>query len=260
MKDTIKDLQRFRDFLGSIPLNRYREELKDVKWVEQDLPKAILPLASIFRYYWEERNFLNFEEWFENFWQEINNNEESKRALEGFKQYYFNRNLGENDWFKKGFKARMYRTWISVLTQLDFCYLFEYICAKENKNLKLECNSELDRKGIDARVNEINFQIAKITQRKEARSASKKKSLVTIPYAVFNLEDFERKIKSPRIKDKVKQSYQNSLQAFKKYFIRLNNGFVVFNEDYLKAIIENISNIEEMKKVIEKISKELAGG
>lgn len=115
------------------------------------------------------------------------------------------------------------------------------------------------RKGIDARVNEINFQIAKITQRKEARSASKKKSLVTIPYAVFNLEDFERKIKSPRIKDKVKQIYQNSLQAFKKYFIRLNNGFVVFNEDYLKAIIENISDIEKVKKTIEKISNELAG-
>lgn len=96
----------------------------------------------------------------------------------------------------------MYRTWVSMLTQMDFCYLFEYICVNENKTFKLQCNAELDRKGIDARVNEIDFQIAKITQRKEARSASKRKRLVKIPYAVFNLEEFEKKIKSPRVKDK----------------------------------------------------------
>jgi hypothetical protein len=62
------DLQRFRDFLGKIPLVKYREELKDIKWVEQDLPKEILPLHSIYKYYWEKREFLDFEEWFEKFW------------------------------------------------------------------------------------------------------------------------------------------------------------------------------------------------
>lgn len=260
MKDAITDLQKFRDFLMSIPLDKYREELKDIKWVEQDLPKEILPLSSIFRYYWEERNFINFEDWFENFWQEINEKEESKSSLQEFKKYYFNRELEENGWFKKGFKARMYRTWVSVLTQLDFCYLFEYICAKENKKLKLQCDSELDRKGIDARVKTIDFQIAKITQRKEARSASRRKSLIIIPYAVFNIEEFENKIKSPRVKDKT--GYQKSLQAFRKYFIRLNNGFVVFHENYLRAIIENIENIdniEKMQRILEGISKELSG-
>lgn len=55
-------LRKYREFLESIPLVKYREELKSVKWVEQDLPKEMLPLASIFRYYWEERNFLIFEE------------------------------------------------------------------------------------------------------------------------------------------------------------------------------------------------------
>jgi hypothetical protein len=34
------DLQRFRDFLGKIPLVKYREELKDIKWVEQDLTEG----------------------------------------------------------------------------------------------------------------------------------------------------------------------------------------------------------------------------
>lgn len=257
MKDPIKDLQRFRKFLSSIPLYKYREELKDVKWVEQDLPKKILPLSSIFRYYWENRQFLDFEEWFENFWKEINTNTESKKALEEFKRYYFNKKLDENDWFKKGFKARMYRTWVSVLTQLDFCYLFEYICARENKKLILECNADLDAKGIDAKVNDIEFQIAKITHRKEARSASRKKTLIIIPYAVFNVKEFERLISSPRVKDKT--GYQKSLQAFHKYFIRLRNGFVVFHENYLKLIIDNIGSIEQIRKVIEQISLELSG-
>jgi hypothetical protein len=74
------DLYRFRDFLGKIPLVKYREELKDIKWVEQELPKEILPLRSIYKYYWDKREFLDFEEWFEEFWKEINENQESKKA------------------------------------------------------------------------------------------------------------------------------------------------------------------------------------
>jgi len=62
-KNPIKDLDKYRKFLEKIPLAEHREKLKDVKWVEQDLPKEILPLASIFKYYWETRDFLNFEKW-----------------------------------------------------------------------------------------------------------------------------------------------------------------------------------------------------
>jgi len=60
------------------------------------LPKEILPLTSIFRYYWEQRNFLSFEDWFEKFWEEINTNSVSKSSLEKFKKYYFNRELDED--------------------------------------------------------------------------------------------------------------------------------------------------------------------
>ena len=172
MKNPITSLGEYHKFLESIPLDKYREELKDIKLVEQDLPKEILPLASIFRYYWEEISFLNFDEWFENFWKEINTNPEGIEALMRFKKYYFDKN--NDGWFKKGFRARMYRTWVSVLTQLDFCYMFEYVCNKEGKNLQLECNAELDIKGIDAKVNDIRFQIAKISQRKEARISGEK--------------------------------------------------------------------------------------
>ncbi len=255
MKNPIEDFRKFREFLETIPLAKYRKELKDIKWVEQDLPKEILPLASIFKYYWEERQFLSFEEWFEVFWKELNINIQSKEALKQFKKYYFDKD--NNGWFKKGYKARMYRTWISVLTQLDFCYVFEYVCVKEKKDLQLECNAELDAQGIDVRVSNIGFQIAKISQRKEARTAGRKKSIITIPYAVFNLEEFERKTKSSRVKDKT--GYQRALRAFNKYFIRLQNGFVVFSERYLKAIIDNIKDIEKVRRVVEQISFELSG-
>jgi len=254
-KNPINDLKKYREFLASIPLTKYREELKDIKWVEQDLPQEMLPLASIFKYYWEERNFLDFDEWFETFWEELNTKPESKQALKEFKKYYFDKN--GNGWFKKGFKARMYRTWVSILTQLDFCYVFDYVCTKENKNLQLECNAELDVRGIDAIVNNIGFQVAKISQRKEARTAGGKKTVVTIPYAVFNIEEFQRRTESPRVKDK--SGYQKALDSFNKYFIRLQNGFIVFKEDYLKPIIENIDNIEKVRKIVEKISIELSG-
>lgn len=254
-KNSIGDLKKYREFLKTIPLDKYREELKDIKWVEQDLPKEILPLASIFKYYWEERQFLCFEDWFEVFWKELNSNPQSMKALKQFKKYYFDK---DNDgWFKKGFKARMYRTWISVLTQLDFCYTFDYVCAKERRDLQLECNAELDIKGIDAKVNDINFQVAKISQRKEARTAGVKKTVVAIPYAVFNIEEFKRRSKSFRVKDKT--GYQKALASFHKYFILLQNGFVVFNENYLKPIVDNITNIEEVRKTVEKISLELSG-
>jgi len=255
MKNPLKDIKRYREFLETIPLDKYRQELKDIKWVEQDLPKEMLPLASIFKYYWEERQFLNFERWFEIFWKELNTKPESKQALKEFKKYYFDKN--GDGWFKKGFKARMYRTWISVLTQLDFCFTFEYICAKESKKLQLETNAELDAKGIDARVNEIGFQIAKISQRKEARAVGVKKRIIIIPYAVFNMEEFKKKCESPRVKDKT--SYRKTLDSFHKYFICLQNGFVVFNENYIKPIIDNIDNLEKVKRVVDQIALELSG-
>ncbi len=257
MKDSITDLERFRKFLESIPLDKYRKELKDIKWVEQDLPREVLPLASIFKYYWEDRDYLDFEKWFETFWEEINTSPKSKEALAKFKKYFFNKTLNENDWFKKGFKARMYRTWVSVLTQLDFCYVFEDICAKEGKDLLLECNAELDIKGIDAKVGDVCFQVGKISQRKEARSVGRKKRLITIPYPVFDIKELKRLINSPRVKNKI--SYQKALESFYKYFTQLSNGFVVFQENYLKPIIDNIDNIEKVREVVEQITLELAG-
>jgi len=266
MKDPIKALEEYRRFLATIPLDKYREDFKPIKWVEQDLHPLLFPQGSIFENYWEKQNYLDFEEWFKSFWKELNKNEEKIKKFNDLKELVrahrkFYEDMTDNNLENRvflGFKARMYRTWISVLTQLDFCYMFEYICASEGKNLILECNAELDVvQGIDARVNEIGFGITKISERKESLKIGRKKDLIAIPYAVYDLKEFERKSVSPRVKNQ--KGYQKALAAFNKYFISLPNGFVVFKETYLKAIIENIDKIEKVKEVVEKITYELAG-
>jgi hypothetical protein len=47
--------------------------------------------------------------------------------------------------------------------------------------------------------------------------------------------------------------------SFEKYFIKLPNNFVVFNEKYIKSIINNMHSVDVLKKVIKKISLELSG-
>jgi len=112
-------------------------------------------------------------------------------------------------------------------------------------------------KGIDAKVGEIYFQIAKITHRKEARPGKRKMKIIQVPYAVFDIEEFQKKIQSPRTRNKEK--YRKLLQAFEKYFDVLENGFVVFKESYVKMIVENIENPESLQKEIDKILKDLEG-
>lgn len=266
MSNPENNLGQYRKFLESIPLDKYRGELKDIKWVEQDLHPLLYPQKSIFEKYWEKHSFLDFKDWFNEFWNSLNQGENTCEKLKDFKEVvrahrkFYNGKINGNheNRFFLGFKARMYRTWISVLTQLDFCYLFNTLCEKEGKGLQVECNAELDvKEGIDARVNNIGFQIAKISQRKEALKISRKKSLVTILYAVFDIVEYERLVNSPRVKNKT--GYQKALQAFHKYFIRLPNGFVVFHDNYLKLIIDNIDNFEKVKKAVENIPLELSG-
>lgn len=257
MKDAVNALQTYRRFLESIPLDRYRDELKDVKWVEQDLYPELLPLVSVFRNYWHRQNFLDFETWFEQFWGELHSNRESLIALKAFKKYYFDKE--DDGWFKLGFKARMYRTWVSVLTQLDFCYMFVYVCKKQGKHLMLEANAELDAQGINLRVGELDFQVGKITHRKEARPSEEViKKKITIPYAVYNIDEYKRLSVSPRVSEISKRKYRNAIQAFDRYFVTLKNGFVVFSEFYVMQIVANLDNSYQLQATINALRREIA--
>lgn len=258
MASTAKALNSYRKFLENIPLDKFRDKFKNVKWVEQDLYRDILPQGSIFKHYWHEQSFLDFEPWFETFWQELHSNPVSADALKDFKKYYFDKN--NDGWFKLGFKARMYRTWTAVLTQLDFCYMLAHICEKQGKKVKLEANAELDISGIDLRVEDIDFQVGKITQRKEARSAAvERRNRIQIPYAVFNLDVYERRSHSSRVSPANRTAYRNTLHAFNKYFVLLRNGFVVFSENYVAPIVKNLDDPDKLKTTIKKMLVELSG-
>lgn len=256
--DSLEALQRYSRFLESIPLDEYREEFRIIKWVEQDLPRDLLPQGSIFRHYWHTQNFLDFESWFEDFWEELQSDTTSVTVLKDFKKYYFDKN--NDGWFKLGFKARMYRTWTAVLTQLDFCYMLAYICDKHGRKVKLEANAELDISGIDLRVGNIDFEVGKITQRKEARSAAiARRNRIRIPYAVFDIDEYERLSQSQRVSPSNRRNYHNALQAFHKYFVLLNNGFVVFSEYYVDQVARNLDDPDKLKTMIKRLLTELSG-
>lgn len=263
MPSASKALESYRKFLEAISLEKYRDELKDVKWVEQDLDQAgrarlgsvLFPQRSIFQHYWLQRDFLNFDAWFEAFWQELHSDPISADALNKFKKYHFDKD--DDGWFKQGLKARMYRTWTAVLTQLDFCYMFEYLCERQGSKVKLECNAELDIRGVDARIGDINLGIVKLTQRKEARGAQR--NIIIVPYPVFDLNELRRLSHSPRVSQINKLKYRAMLNAFNKYFVLLRNGFVVFGEDLVAKVVENIENPQQLGEVLERIVGELSG-
>lgn len=49
------------------------------------------------------------------------------------------------------------------------------------------------------------------------------------------------------------------LDIFQKYFEILKNGFVVFSEEYLILVIENIDDVEKLKKEIQRLHTKLIG-
>lgn len=135
----LNDLRRFRKFLEKIPLQELGEETRPIKTVEPDWREELnlIIWRTVYTNYWEQNNFLNFDEWFSNLWSNLENHEmlkEFKEYCAAFLKYYHSnqwRTLADN-WFKTGFRARLFRLWTSALTQLDFCYIFRYICEKEN--------------------------------------------------------------------------------------------------------------------------------
>lgn len=229
-------LNEFEKFLKSIPIDVYQQELRHIKTVEQDLPKSLNPLPLIYKYYWfpESLNFLNFEDFY-NCW--LNENIEGYRT---FKEKYF---WGCSEYFiKLGLKARLYRTFVSVLTQFHFCYLWITHC-----DLKLEASADLDLKGIDAKIiinkgKEIFVQIKKETYRSEARESGRfsrrlndSHMIIEIPYTVTPPEEWRRKLANAR-KEQNKLVYDLFYFLSSRYEEILPNGFFIFRSGYPLAI------------------------
>ncbi len=137
-------------------------------------------------------------------------------------------NTGKFDEFIKGYilvglKARIYRTWVSLLTQLDLVYSWNKIISE----FKMDSDVVLDIRGIDVygivKGEPVGIQIKKRSKRHEALRIVQGEvpvKTVNIPYDLnFDSDTF--------LCDKLE---------------KFENGFVVFNENYINHIYNQINS------------------
>jgi len=224
------NLQQFTDFLKTIDLKRYRKEYASIKIVEMDLPKDVQAIILLYRVYWDEKKFLSFEEFYERY------ERENQEAIEKFKK----KTTMCDDCFSRGLKARIYRTWASIITQIHGGYVAEFVFGKGS----VKMSRELDSMGADFRVNYksnfLNYQVKKTTHGgvMSRKPLPRKKKLegedIDIKYEVPNSNIFD----NPKTK---KGEFRIGYIRFidDKKTIRLPNGFVIFTpETFLSKKIE----------------------
>ncbi|NPB02981.1 MAG: TaqI family restriction endonuclease [Thermotogae bacterium] len=232
------ELKRYEEFIGSLNLAKYAH-LRRIKTVEQDLPKPLLPLDLFYRHYWETTDFKDFDEIFRMYWSERLN----PHIYEFIRKYFYGCSL---QFVEEGFKARLYRIWMSILTQFHFQYLWNASFSE-----KLTSTAELDAMGIDALLaldgTRVAIQIKKVSYRREAssrrftqRQRKYADIMVEVPYLVVDEGELEHKLESSRVREETKEKYRRILAAFRKNFRKLPNGFVVFREGYLRKVREII--------------------
>lgn len=233
--------QTYDNFSMNLDLDKY-SHLRTIKTVEQDLPKDLNPLEIYYDYYWFKYYFIDYDEIFAVYWSKKLN----PHIYEFIKKYFYGCSL---QFVEEGFKARLYRIWMSLLTQFHFLYLWNYLFDD-----KLYTNHEIDMMGIDAILKyedkKLGLQIKKISYRREASSRRFTRriskivdSIIEIPYVVIDLDEYRRKIMSPRVKEENKAKYQALLDFFSSNLIKYDNGFVVFKSDYLFRIMDEIKEL-----------------
>jgi len=145
---TLKDYEKF---LQSIDLDKYRYRYLDIKIVEMDLPKQVQALDIIYKVYWDDKKYLNYDKFYKKYLKEYGSELELFR-----KKIRMCKNC-----FHLGLPARIYRTWASLITQIQAGYLAETVFGVSTVSM----SSELDRNGADFQVlykNAIlNFQVKK---------------------------------------------------------------------------------------------------
>lgn len=212
-------LEKFEKFLQSVDLNTYREKYRPIKIVEMDLPKEIQAIGILYKIYWDQKKFLSFED----FYQEYLN--AHKKDIEIFRQKV----TMCKDCFYRGLPARIYRTWASIITQIHAGYVAESVFGDGTVTM----SSLLDRQGADFQIvyrgKTLNYQVKKKSLGREVRQEKPKSKnplhgeFIDIKYEVPSDDYF----KNPKKKDGTyKLPYKRFVQN--KELNRFPNGFVVF--------------------------------
>ncbi len=227
----MSDLEKFNLFLETIDLETYREKFTHIKTVELDLPKEIQALPALYDNYWLNRNdWLLYDDFYEVYYNEISDLIESFRIKSHFSEHTFS----------LGLKARIYRTWASLITQIQGGYVCEEIYGEHN----VVMNAELDWQGIDFRIQKgnkfANIQIKKDTfnigglhgltmsARYEVIKSRTKNNLTQINYELAPKKYTE-------VKQNIRDSYLKWEAKYKNQLRLLDNGFVIFETGMFDA-------------------------
>jgi len=145
-------LEKFDKFLQSVELMAYREKYMPIKIVEMNLPKSIQAIELLYRVYWDEKNFIDFEEFYKIY------EKEKRHELRKFQK----KSGMCPKCFKKGIKARTYRTWAGLITQIHAGYVAERVFGPST----VKMSEELDRHDADIQVQYkgiiLNYDVKKI--------------------------------------------------------------------------------------------------
>lgn len=212
-------LNKFKEFLESVDLKAYRDRFRPIKIVEMDLPKDVQAISLLYKIYWDEKRFIDFDEFYQEYLKRLGSNVENFR----------NKILMCEKCFYLGLPARIYRTWASLITQIHAGYVAESVFGAGS----VKMSEELDHQGADFQVvykNKIlNYQVKKESFSGEVRRGKGgvkeqiEGEFIDINYQVPSSEYFE----NPKKKN---GEYRLPYLRFKenKELERFPNGFVVF--------------------------------
>ncbi|MBI5195149.1 MAG: TaqI family restriction endonuclease [Nitrospirae bacterium] len=216
-------LNKFEKFLRAVDLKAYREKYMPIKIVEMNLPKNIQAIELLYRVYWDKKEFIDFENFYKIY------EKEKVRDL-----HKFQKKTGMcAKCFKKGIRARTYRTWAGLITQIHAGYVAEQVFGPNT----IKMSEELDRQGADIQVNYkgiiLNYDVKKIANTGVmGRGHTPKRPIpgekIPIRYEVPNLDV----ILYP--KKKREEGYKKAYTDFANKYIETKmlavfpNGFVVF--------------------------------
>ncbi|RLE45832.1 hypothetical protein DRJ22_03460 [Candidatus Woesearchaeota archaeon] len=213
-------LKEFTNFLKTVDLKGYREKYAKIKIVEMDLPKEIQAIELLYKVYWVEKKFISFEEFYERYLNE------KKDAIEKFRI----KTTMCKDCFYRGLKARIYRTWAGLITQIHAGYVAESVFGKGT----VEMSRELDSMGADIRVNYkghfLNYQVKKTSFSgvKSSRPLPRNKKLKGEPIDIYY--EVPTCLTNPKTKNgEFRKPYLRFLED--KRTEAFPNGFVVFTKE-----------------------------
>jgi len=233
-------LETFSKFLQSVDLKAYRAKYMPIKIVEMNLPKNIQAIELLYRVYWDEKKFIDFEEFYTIYkkekWKELRN---------------FQKKTGMcAKCFEKGIRARTYRTWAGLITQIHAGYVAEQVFGPDT----IKMSEELDHQDTDIQVyykgTTINYDVKKIANAGVmGRGHTPKRPIpgekISIRYEVPNLDI----ILHPKKKrgEGFKKAYTDFADKYlkTKMLAVFPNGFVVFTPHIFG----------QKKKEIDQISK-----